>query len=421
MIYKEYNCNSYNVYTIKTDKYKTSHLELIFRQAIKKEDLPSLAFLADMLSESCKEYPSRKELMIKYEELYKIVVYASDIRVGNVLSFHFYLDFLNPKYINDNNYLEEIIKTFFKIVLEPNVVNEEFDLVCFNNVKNRLLKEIAALEENPFKQCIKKSFRLMDEDSVTSYDLLGTKEDIESITPHSLYKTYKNLIKNFSSDIFVIGDVDMDNLTSLIKKYYKNRYINEIDLNYYVDNKLTKKVKKGEDESKNVQANLALLYNLDGLTELEKNVTLHIFNYIFGSGGLKSKITQSVREENSLCYGINSSYLKYDRLLLVHTSLENENIDKAISLVKKDLKSMQNGEFSEDDVNDAISNLLVSLDMSSDNSISVLNNYIFHIYDNLPIIEDRKKMFKNITKEDVVKVAHKVKLNTIFVLKGREG
>lgn len=419
MIYKNYDCNSYNIYTIKTDKFKTSHLELIFRQKVKKEDLPSLGFLADMLSESCKEFPSRKELMIKYEELYKIIVYASDVRIGNVLSFHVSLDFLNPKYINDNNYLENVIKTFFDIVLKPNVKDDEFDLVSFNNVKSRLLREINALEENAFKQCIKRAFKLMDEDSVTSYDLLGSKEDIEAITPYSLYKTYKNLIKNFTSDIFIIGDVDMDYLSNLIKKYYKNRYINEIDLSYYACNKVVKKVKKKEDTSKNVQSNLAMIFNLDGLTKLEKDITVHVFNYIFGSGGLKSKITQSVREQNSLCYGINSTYLKFDGLLLIHTALESENIEKAINLVKKDLRSMQNGDFSVDDVNDAINNMLVSLDMSNDNSMAILNNYIFKIYDNLPEADERRKLFKSVTKDDVIKVARKIKLNTIFALKGK--
>lgn len=36
MKYKEYKCNSYNVYTVKTNRFKTSHIELIFRGEVKK-------------------------------------------------------------------------------------------------------------------------------------------------------------------------------------------------------------------------------------------------------------------------------------------------------------------------------------------------------------------------------------------------
>ena len=193
MKYKEYKCNSYNVYTVKTNRFKTSHIELIFRGEVKKDLLPELVFLADVLSESSKNYPSKRSLMIRFEELYKISCYATSLRIGSTMDFHVSLDLINPKYINDADYLENAIKTLFEIVLNPNVENEEFDTVIFNNVKTRLYREIKSLEENDMKQSIKKAFKLMDSDSITSYDLLGTKEQLDEITPASLYKTYKNL------------------------------------------------------------------------------------------------------------------------------------------------------------------------------------------------------------------------------------
>ncbi len=42
-----------------------------------------------------------------------------------------------------------------------------------------------------------------------------------------------------------------------------------------------------------------------------------------------------LEKKNSLCYAISSMYLKYDKLLLVHISLEQANVKKATSLVKK--------------------------------------------------------------------------------------
>ena len=49
----------------------------------------------------------------------------------------------------------------------------------------------------------------------------------------------------------------------------------------------------------------------------------------------------------------------------------------------------------------------------------VINNYVFKVYDNLPDLDERKKLFKEVTKSDVINVAKKIKLNTIFVLKGK--
>lgn len=419
MKYKTYNCNSFNVHTIKTDKFKTSHVEVIFRDIANKDEMGAYSFLADMLSQSSKTYPRKKDLITRFEELYKIIVYATTLRVGNVLDFHVSLDFINPDYINDKNYVEEVIKTLFDIIENSNVTNDEFDLKTFNIVKERLKREINSLKENPMKQSIKEAFKAMNADTPTSYELLGNLESLEKITPSSLYKTYKNLRKNFKVDIFLIGNLEMDDTVSLIKKYFKNRYIIENKLDLMVDNKEIKRLVVKSMASDNVQANLVMIFNLKKLTEIEKNITFNVFNYLYGSGGLTSKLYQSIREKNSLCYAISSMYLKYDKLLLVHISLEQANVKKATSLVKKELKNMQVGNFTEEELKDAINNMIVSLDMAQDNNVSIINNYVFHVFDNLPMPEERVEMFKNIKKEDVINVAKKVKLNTVFTLEGR--
>lgn len=419
MKYKTYNCNSFNIYTIKTDRFKTSHLEVIFKNVLKKEEIGTYSFLADMLSEGCKKYPRKKDLITRFEELYKIVIYASTMRVGSVIDLHVSLDFINPEYIEDEGYIEDVIKTLFEVILNPNVCNDEFDLKTFNIVKERLRREINSLKENPVKQSIKEAIKTMDSNSPTSYEILGTIEELENITPAKLYNAYKSLRKNFKVDVFLIGNLDMDNVASLVKKYFKNRYIVSDNFEVMVDNKETKKVKEKAMKSDNIQTNLVMLFNLKNLSELEKNITLNCFNYLYGSGGLTSKLYKSIREENSLCYAINSMYLKYDKLLMVQISLDNCNVKKAISLVKKELKNMQNGNFSEEEVRDAINNMVISLDMSLDNNIAILNNYVFNIYDKLPSIEERKEYFKKLTKEDIVNVSKKVKLNTIFTLEGR--
>lgn len=419
MKYKTYNCNSFNVHTIKTDKFKTSHVEVIFRDIANKDEMGAYSFLADMLSQSSKTYPRKKDLITRFEELYKIIVYATTLRVGNVLDFHVSLDFINPDYINDKNYVEEVIKTLFDIIENPNVTNDEFDLKTFNIVKERLKREINSLKENPMKQSIKEAFKAMNADTPTSYELLGNLESLEKITPSSLYKTYKNLRKNFKVDIFLIGNLEMDDTVSLIKKYFKNRYIIENKLDLMVDNKEIKRLVVKSMASDNVQANLVMIFNLKKLTEIEKNITFNVFNYLYGSGGLTSKLYQSIREKNSLCYAISSMYLKYDKLLLVHISLEQANVKKATSLVKKELKNMQVGNFAEEELKDAINNMIISLDMAQDNNVSIINNYVFHVFDNLPMPEERVEMFKNIKKEDVINVAKKVKLNTVFTLEGR--
>ena len=420
MVYKTYKCNSYNIHTIKTDRFKTVHMEIIFRKNIVKEELVNYAFLVDMLMESSKNYPKRKDVITKLEELYKLVVYGTTVKTGNVLNSNFMADFIDPKFIDEEDYLENVIKFIFEMLMNPNATNEEFDLKEFNFVKERLKREIKSIDENPFKSSMRKAIEAMDKSSVTAFPLMGSVEELEGITPGSLYKYYKKLFKDNTCDIFIIGDVDCDNIVSLIQKYFKHRYINSNKLVLRVDNKFKKKVTTKEDVSENLQANLVMIYNIGELPEVERHVTMQVFNYIFGSGGLTSKLYKKIREENSLCYNISTLYLKYDELIAIHISLDTANVKRAVSMVKKCLKEMQTGDFLESDLEDAKKSISLALDLTSDNNSSLLNNYVFHEFDNLPLIDERKKSLAKLTKEDVVNVSKKLKLNTIYVLKGKE-
>ena len=420
MVYKPYKCNSYNIHTIKTDRFKTVHMEIIFRKNIVKEELVNYAFLVDMLMESSKNYPKRKDVITKLEELYKLVVYGTTIKTGNVLSSNFMADFIDPKFIDEDGYLENVIKFIFEMLMNPNATNEEFDLKEFNFVKERLKREIKSIDDNPFKSSMRKAIEAMDKSSVTAFPLMGSVEELDDITPSSLYKYYKKLFKDNTCDIFIIGNVDSDNIVSLIQKYFKHRYINTNKLVLRVDNKEKKKVTTKEDVSENLQANLVMIYNIGELPEVERHVTMQVFNYIFGSGGLTSKLYKRIREENSLCYNISTLYLKYDELLVIHISLDTANVKRAVSMVKKCLKEMQTGDFLDSDLEDAKKSISLALDLTSDNNSSLLNNYVFHEFDNLPLIDERKKSLAKLTKEDVVNVSKKLKLNTIYVLKGKE-
>lgn len=419
MIYKTYKCNSFNVHTIKTDKFKTAHMEIMFRKPVVKEELCAYTFLMDMLSESSEKYPLRRDLIVRFEELYKTSAYAITVKTGNVLNCNMILDFINPGFIEDKNYLEDIIKLPFELLLKPNVVNEEFDLKQFNIVKERIIRDINSIKDNAFKYSVRNAFNSMNPDSPTSYSVLGSLEDVDKITPSSLYKTYKSLFKECVCDIFVIGNLDMDGVVSLIKKYFHHRYINTATLDLLVDNSVRKKEIVQNDKSDNIQANMVMIYNVGNLSDEARHVTFQVFNYIFGNGGLTSKLYKQIREENSLCYSISSLYMKYDKLLVIHVSLEDKNVKKASSLVKKCLKDMINGDFSDDELNDAKLNLVMSLDLAQDNNVSILNNYVFNIFDNLPDLDKRKELINKVTREDVIDVAKKLKLNTIYVLEGK--
>ena len=415
MEYQKHDCKSYNIHTIKTDKFKTVRMEIIFSREVKKEEMAPLTFLCDLLTDSSKNYKTRKDIAIRLEELYKSVLYGVTNKVGNLFMTSFVFEFISPAFINEKEYLQEVVSFPFQIINNPRVKNQEFDLISFNIIKKRMLQEIESIKENPDKLAISKALTNMDKDSPSSYRVLGTKEEVENITPSSLYKTYDNLFNHSNCDIFIIGNANMEHIVEIIKNSFKNRVIKLNKPKLLVDNNSRKKPQKIVEKSNFVQSTLVMIYNIKDLTKKQKNIDFHVFNYLFGSGGITSKLYKNLRVDNSLCYSVRSLYLKYDELLIVEVSLDKENVSLAEKLIKKSIKEMLESNYTDEMLEDVKKNLVFSLKMGLDINTSILNNYVFNVYDELPLIEDRIKEINKVTREDLNKCAKSLSLNTIYV------
>ena len=91
MIYKKYTNENYNLYTIKTDKFKSCLMEVVFSKPLDKSKVTMDNFLVENLGYTCKKYPKRKNMVEKLEDLYAASCYSVTTRVGNVLFSNFIL------------------------------------------------------------------------------------------------------------------------------------------------------------------------------------------------------------------------------------------------------------------------------------------------------------------------------------------
>ncbi len=419
MEYKVYDCKTYRIHTIKTDKFKNCSMEIMFRNELVKEEITENNMLVDLLMHSSKKYPKRRDVAIALENLYSTQVRGVATRLGNSTMLSFITDFLNPKYCYDG-YLEEVISFPFEMILNPNVTDKKFDQRSFNIIKNRIKSDIESLKENATRYAFRRALDNMDSSSPTSYYMVGYMEDLDNITPSSLYDTYNNVLNNYVCDIYVVGNLDMDEVVNIIKKKFTIRTLKEKDIQLYVNNKVKKKYEDIVETGKYEQDNFIMLYNLVNLTKRERDLVIHLYNIILGSGSLTSKLYRYLREENSLCYVVSSMYQKYDGLLMIYTGIDKKDKNKCFKLIQKAMKEMENAEFSDEEFENAKKTVISSIKMNEDTLGGIINNYLFYTLDNLPLYEERIKEFKTVTKDEVVELAKKVKLNIVYLLGGED-
>ena len=77
---------------------------------------------------------------------------------------------------------------------------------------------------------------------------------------------------------------------------------------------------------------------------------------------------------------------------------------------------MIDGNFTEDEVLNSIKSIKNSINISLDNPSYLIDNYFFHNIANSPFLSDRINKINDVTKEDVIALAKKLKINTIYMM-----
>ncbi len=419
MEYKVYKEKNYIIHTIKTDKFRNCVMDIMLTQKMEREKATSRTFLNDMLCFTSKKYQTRRELNIELENLYSSYVRCQACRYGEKCITTVCTSFLDPKYCEEG-YLEDVIKLPFEMLLNPNIEDGKFNKRSFDIVKNKLKAELESIKTNATRYAVRRSLEAMDNTSVTSIPIIGYLDDIDNITESNLVETYNELINDSICDIYVIGNLNMDEVVKLIKKYYKKNKSLDKDINMHVVNKTREEVQDIEESGRYEQSSFINLYNLVDLDKRERDVVFNVFNYIFGSGGLTSKLYRYIREENSLCYALDSSYEKYDGICMIYAGINQKDKDKCIELINKALQEMIDGKFSDEELADAKKSIVTMLRASEDTNGGIINNYLFHELDDMPLLPQKIENYNSVTKEEVMNVAKKIKLNTCYLLKGED-
>lgn len=416
MEYKTYNFNSFNLYTVKTNKFKNCHMEVVFRNKLSAEEIMARKFLVEMICYTTANYPTQKELSIHLEDLYNISFYGLLSRVGTSIFTTLCFDFLNPKYC-EKGYIDNVIDLVPEVIMNPNITNGEFDNTSFNVIQNAIINEIVASKENTKSYAYRGLFKAMDEKSYLATDMIGTKEQALQINPKDLVDVYHKMINEDICDIYIVGDLDMDDIASSLEEKLLLRSIKDYDLSLFYQPTSRNKVQVTNEEKDLNQANLLIGCNVTDASLEQKSIVAYVYNFILGGGSLDTKLAKYLRQDNSLCYTTNSLYQKYDSVIVLYAGIDKANYKQAVTLMKKALKEMTTG-IKEEELDNAKKNLITALNMVYDNPSNIVNDYLFRNIADLGTVEERIKKIEEVSIEDVERFAKKVKINTIYMLGG---
>jgi predicted Zn-dependent peptidase len=415
MKYTKIEKEGYTLHLIQTNQFKTISVRANFRTPIKEDLITKRELLAGILSVSSKSYPKRRDFVMRKEELYQLGYGSSSYTSGSMLVFMADLKFIHEKY-TEESMNKESLAFFLDTLLHPNIENEAFHADVFSLEKRNYLEFLEGKNDNPNHYASWKFDTLRGRGTPLSFDRSGDADILIALDEKELYKIYNEMIAKDLLDIFVIGDITKEEIEPLFDSYFEGRISSKKEVNHFLP------YPKGEpislkEESSFTQSKLKMGYYIEDMTPFERSYVLRVYNFLLG-GSSDSLLFRVVREENSLCYDIHSTSAPLYDMLTIHAGIEAKDYEKTVSLIQESIQKMSEGDFTEEELEKVKLNYKTSYEEIVDSENSILGLYESYVYLHYELLEERMQAMSTVTRDMVVSLAKRVKLDVIYLLEG---
>jgi predicted Zn-dependent peptidase len=407
--------NNVDLKIIPTTKFKTLVLNIGFKGPYKQKDITGLYLLSKIMADSSKKYPKAELLARQQDYLYGTAIQVSSQLVGELSLFSLTISILDPKLISSKfKLLEKAIDLIVELIYRPNIVNGLFDQQLFETTKSNHMYRLKSLDNDKESVAAIRMKELVDDNHPYQQLSLGNLKDLSAITNQDLIKLYKELLDR-EIEIYVLGDVLAKNIVTTIEKKFKAKAVNK-KIKTIIPLKQTK-VKKVVETRKFNQSHLSYLLTVNTLVGDKDYYPMIMFNAIFGRTPL-SKLFRVVREKNSLCYSISSSYQVNYGFINVGAGIDAKNYKKADSLIRQQLTLMKQGSFTQEDINMNRNMLVTMIEHTYDQPVGLVNQLVTSDLIKADTIkQDYIDNLNKVTKAQIIKAAKKVEVKIEYLLK----
>ncbi len=408
---------------IQTPKFKTNLISIFLTLPLSRDNVTKNALIPAVLKSGTKNLDTQEKISIELENMYGANLDCGIEKIGDNQIIKFYLETINDNFLpKQENLLDKSINLLLDIIFNPVVEENHFNNQYVETEKQTIKRLIEGKIDNKdiyaFNRCIEEMYK----DKPFGLYKYGYTEDLETINEHNLYEYYKNLISNAKIDIFVSGDFDDNKIIELLNNNENIKKLSDREDNHIINNEQTEKKTKIEDikilnESKDVtQGKLVIGMDIDYYKENSK-YAMCLYNVILGESAT-SKLFQNVREKASLAYTARSNYVRQKNNIFIRCGIEIENYDKAVQIINKQLEDMRNGNFTDEDIENAKKYMVSGIKTVADEQDSEITYYLGQeLSGNLTSFDEYIEKIQSVTKEEILDIANNINTNMIYFLK----
>ncbi len=402
---------------VKTGAFKTACLSFSMALPL-EEDLEAKAVLPFLLHRACRKYPDFTKLSGRLAELYGAALSAAVSKLGEAHVLNLSITAIDDRFaLDDESVALSCAKLLLDLIFDPNVGKEEFLQEDIKREKRLLTEKIESEINNKRAYAMRRCEALMCENEKFGLSPLGEKSKVGELNGKKVYEAWREVLKTAGIQISFAGSADTAELEEVIAREFskikrqpaviKTEFIKSSDSSRYFSEEMA--VEQGK---------LVLGFRAGMENEDDDNVATKVMTYLYG-GSPHSKLFLNVREKMSLSYYCSSAFSKTKGLVFVQSGIDTDKEEAATSAILDQLEALKKGDFTDEEL--AFSKLsmtdaLRAVEDSPEGIVAWYDSQITRDEFTTPYLEAQK--IEAIGREDIIRAAQRVTLDTIFMLKG---
>ncbi len=420
---EHYLPNGIRLIFIPTTKFKTITMGLFLHQELRRELAAMNALLPAVLEQGSRLYPDKLRLQRELERLYGADMYADILKTGERHIPAFTFESAHDKYLGESGkLLKQDMFVLGSIVGDPLIENGGFKKEYVSREKNQLIKEIKALLNEKGAYAYERCMSLMCKNEKFGTYKLGRIEDYDNIDSAGLYSYYRDIFTHNPIDFYVVGDLEIGQVLEEAAEAFsfsrngEPKTLAGAKIDYPV-----KEVQYIEEEMSVNQAKMIL--GLRTYTSYRDNdySALLVYNGVLGAFP-HSKLFMKVREEAGLAYNVHSRLERHKGLMIISAGINYDDKQQVQDIIEQQLDDMKSGNITDQELENTKKGLINSLLSQQDSPTQLVS---FHlngaiggkVYSPDQLIAE----IEAVDREAIRKVAEKVTLDTVYILRPREG
>ena len=412
--------NGIKLHTIKTEKFKTNLIAVMLTTKLDRKNVTKNALIPAVLRRGTKFMQTQEEINKKMEDMYGASFDCGLDKTGDNQILKFYMETVNNEFLPQDaeNMIKSSIEKIFEIIFNPYLENGVFKKEYVEQEKENIKQIIDGKIDSKARYALDRCIEEMYKNEPFGLYKFGYVEDLKDINEKNLYEYYLELIETCKIDIYISGIVD-ENIHNIIKQ---NENIEKLQ-ERKPDFKEFELTKKEKEEAKEIQESMEitqgkLIIGLDvNILDKDARYKIMIYNSLLG-GSANSKLFQNVREKASLAYTASSSYYRFKNNIFINCGIDIPNYQKALEIIKKQIEDMKNGDFTDEEIENAKNGIIASIKTIDDEQDTEITYYFGQeLSGTKTSLEEYIENIQKVNKADILEVAKQISINTIYFLK----